>query len=173
MVVDQNSVVVLRYKIRSWLLDGKCVESRVCCPLYWAAVQYTGGMYTGFRYFPPTLKKTTSVLPVLHMLHRSFSSNLTCHFLTFFFFCLPPQKGKEQLPYMQSIKIPIPDYLGNTQNTFDVSFCIWWYTGVLSLSFFSLSFSYLYTGKVFSDTSILMHSFLCEPFGCIQEGQLH
>lgn len=117
--------------------------------------------------------KNTSILPVLHMLHRSFSSNLTCHFLTFFFLLSSPSKREGTTTIHKKHKNSHTWLFGKYSTAFDVSFCIWWYTGVLSIPLFSLSFSYLYTGKVFSDTSILMHSFLCEPFGCIQEGQLH
>lgn len=70
---------------------------------------------------PLYLGKTTSILPVLHILYRSFSWNLICCLLfcycCFWLVCLffPPQKRKEQLPHFQSIKIPIPPCMVNIQ----------------------------------------------------------
>lgn len=102
---------------------GHWMESTlgVQCTIYSAVHQYS--MLVDVHrlpVFPLYLGKNTSVLPVLHILHRSLSWNLICHLLFcyccwFGLVCLffLPQKRKEQLPHFQSIKISIPTCMVN------------------------------------------------------------
>lgn len=83
--------------------------------------------------------KNTSIIPILHILRRRFSSNLMCHLLIFNFFfpCLATRKSKEQLPYSWSMKVPVPICMGNIQLHLTSAFLnsvIYWCSSYRSLS---------------------------------------